>query len=462
MIWNRQFTLFRRPAEHYIVTRIMTTATEPQPSTTAKTLAKDGGPKAFPRMTGTAHPKVGVDEFLSIAERFGFSPAALARISTAVTNQDLPEGGPHLGRYYGRPKPIKGEQFEALAREKFNVKYAQAVSCGTGALHCAMVAAGAGPGKEVICPAVGFIATSMAAAMAGATPVFCDVDGSLQMDPTQLAALITPRTVAVVPTHFMGTVCDLDPILAIARQHGLKVIEDCAQSPGASYKGRPVGSLGDFGCFSISSYKIIGGGEGGMVVTNDERAFDRARQVAEAGGLWRPERCARERYPGELFVGANYRLSELESAINVVQLRKLPDVVARYRTVWKSIFGKLQAYQEITWQKRNDPTGNIGYQLRFFPRTHELGQKICEALGAEGIGAGYRGATPGLDNHIYTGMLPLFRDFADRCRPELCPVAVDLFDRSLNISLNQWWSPADCAAVAGGINKVLAAYCTPA
>jgi len=438
----------------------MTTTTAPPPTVTNQ-LAIEGGPKAFPGMTGTIKPKVGVEEFLSIAERFGFNPAALARLATAVSDNDLPAGGPHLGRYSGHPKPIKGEQFEALAREKFGIKYAQGVSCGTAALHCAMVAAGAGPGKEVICPAIGFIATSMAAAMVGATPIFCDVDESLQMDPSKLEAIITPQTVAIVPTHFMGSVCDLDPILIIARKHGLKVIEDCAQSPGASYKGRPVGSLGDFGCFSISGYKIIGGGEGGMVVMNDERAFDRARQVAEAGGLWRPARCAKERYPGELFVGANYRLSELESAINVVQLRKLDGVVSRYRTVWKSIWEKLLSFQEITWQKRNDAAGNIGYQLRCFPQTHELGRKICAALGAEGIGAGYRGAGAPLDNHVYTGMLPLFRDFAERCRPELCPVACDLFDRCEIIGLNQWWSPADCTAVASGINKVLSAYCTP-
>ena len=440
----------------------MTTATTPKNNPVPQPLAKDGGPKAFSGMTGTIQPKVGVEEFLSIAARFGFNSAAMTRLAAAVTDQDLPVGGPHLGRYYGHPHPIQGEQFEALARELFGVRYAMGVSCGTAALHCAMVAAGAGPGKEVICPAIGFLATSMAAAMVGATPVFCDVDESLQMDPAKLAALITPKTVAVVPTHFMGFVCDLDPIIAIARQRGIKVIEDCAQSPGATYKGQPVGSLGDIGCFSISCYKIIGGGEGGMVVMNDELAFNRARQVAEAGGLWRPERCAKERYPGELFVGANYRLSELEAAINVVQLRKLAGVVSRHRTVWKSIWDALPPVQEITWQKRNDAAGNIGYQLRFFPRTFELGQKIHTALCAEGINAAYRGAGAPYDNHVYTGMLPLFRDYADQCRPELCPVACDLFDRCVIIHLNQWWSPADCAAVAEGINKVLATYCTPA
>jgi len=283
----------------------------------------------FSPSRSNAHPKIGVEEFLSIAKRFGFNPQAMDRLTAAITDGDLPEGGPHLGRYYGHPRPIKGDQFEELAREIFGVKYAHAVSSGTAALHCAMVGVGAGAGSEVICAATGFIATSLAVALAGATPVFCDVDESLQINPALIEKLITPKTVAIAVTHHWGSVCDLDPILKIARQHGLKVIEDCAQSPGATYKGRPVGSIGDFGCFSISSYKIIGGGEGGMVVTNSERAFDRVRQMAEGGGLWRPDRCAPERYEGELFVGANFRLSELESAVNVVQLRKLPDIVAR-------------------------------------------------------------------------------------------------------------------------------------
>jgi 8-amino-3,8-dideoxy-alpha-D-manno-octulosonate transaminase len=412
-------------------------------------------------MIGTPHPKIGVEEFLSIAERFGFSPQAMARLAAAVSDEDLPVGGPHLGRYYGHPKPPKADQFEALACEKFGVKHALAVSSGTAALHCAMVAAGVGRGKEVICPAVGFIATSMAAVLAGASPVFCDVDESLLMDPCKLEALITPQTVAVAPTHYMGSVCDMDPIRATARKHALKVIEDCAQSPGASYKGQPVGSMGDFGCFSISCYKIIGGGEGGMVVTNDDRAFDRMRQFAEVGGLWRPNRFAVERYPGELFAGTNYRLSELESAVNVVQLRKLEGIVSRHRIVWKSIREKLLPFKEVTWQKCNDADGNIGYQARFFTQTHELGRKIREALVAEGIAAGFRGAEAPLDWHIYCDMLPLFKDFADRCRPEACPVARDLFSRAVTISLNQWWSPEDCAALAEGVNAVLSEHCTP-
>jgi len=406
------------------------------------------------------YPKVGVEEFLSIAERFGFNPKAMERLAAAVSDDDLPKGGPHLGRYYGSPKPIKGEQFEALALKTFDVQYALAVSSGTAALHCAMIGVGAGPGTEVICAASGFIATALACGLAGATPVFCDVDESLQMNPALIEKLITPKTVAIAPTHHWGSVCDMDPILEIARKHGLKVIEDCAQSPGATYKGRPVGSLGDFGCFSISCYKIIGGGEGGMVVTNNERSFDRVRQMAEGGGLWRPDRCAPERYEGELFIGGNFRLSELESAINVVQLRKLPEVVARYREVWRTIRGRLGSYREIIWQKSNDMEGDIGYMFRFFPANDDLGRKLSEALVAMGISASYRGKNSRPDWHIQRDMFPLFRAFPELNRDDICPLGSDLFDRRITIALNQWWTPEDCEQFAAGLNHVLSTYCT--
>ncbi len=428
----------------------------------ATELAINGGPKAVERIAGRGEPKVGVAELLSIAERFGFSDQALARLSTAVSDDDLPVGGPHLGRYYGSAKPSMGERFEAAARELFDVKHAYAVCNGTSALHAAMVAVGAGPGTEVICPATGFLATSMAAALTGATPVFCDVDESLQMDPNRLEPLLTERTVAVVPTHHWGFVADLAPIVAIARGHGVKVVEDCAQAPGATYRGQRVGTVGDLGCFSISAYKIIGGGEGGMVVTNDDRLFDRVCQAAEGGGLWRPDRFGPERYPGELFVGANYRMSELESAVNVVQMAKLDGVVGRYRAVWRRIREQLGRYREVVWQKSNDPDGDIGYRLRCFPADHDLGARLTAALRAEGIGAGYRGPEGHPDWHVFCDMFPLFAEHADRCRRELCPVAADLYNRSLGIGLDQWWTPEDCDAVAGGINKVMSALCTRA
>lgn len=433
----------------------MTTALDQRPK-----LAIDGGEKAFHEAQGKAKPKVGTREFLSIAERFGYSDDAMARLRAAVSDDDL-DDGPHLGRYYGSATPSMGERFEALAREKFAVKHAYAVCNGTCALQAALAAAGAGRGTEIIVPATGFIATAMAGAMLGATPVYCDVDTSLQMDPSKLEALITPRTIAILPTHHWSFVCDMDPVMEIAGRHGIKVIEDCAQAPGATYHGRPIGSIGDLGCFSISSYKIIGGGEGGMVVTSDDRLYDRVCQAAESGGLWRPERFGKPRYDGELFVGGNYRLSELESAINVVQMQKLEGVVTRHRRVWSRIKGQLRDYEEIEWQKSNDPDGDIGYLLRFFPRDDALGRKIVEALHAEGIGGRYRGSDAGPDWHVCRYHYPILGVESAHSFAESCPVATDLYDRCIGLALDRWWTDEDCDAVAGGINKVLAAYCTP-
>ena len=451
-------------------------------------LAIEGGPKAFPKMHGTKRPKIGVEEFLSIAERFGFSAEALERIRLVIADEDL-GAGPTLSRFLtAQPEATKGEAFEKLARDIFGTKYAMGCSSGTGALHAAFVAAGVGPGTEVIVPAIGFFATAAAVVMAKGVPEFCDVDESLGMDPAKIEALVTPRTVAVAPTCVMGGVPDMDPILAMARKHRLAVIEDCAQSPGAKYRGRYMGTLGDVACFSISSYKIVGGGEGGLLLTNDERLFQRACQLAECGGLTRPDRFAPPRYDGELFCGTNYRMSELEAAVDVVQLRKMPTLVRQYNRIKRTILGQLRTYRQIVPQKLNDPEGEAGYMVRFFPETVELGRKIAAALNAEGIGVGdfiwpsecsIRGPEAPPDWHVYSHMFPvvfqidpagegcpfhcpIYRQRGGRVeyRRGDCPVADDLFDRNIMIWLDPCYSEQDCRDIARGINKVLSAYCT--
>lgn len=192
---------------------------------------------AFSAMQGKRRPKIGIEEFMSIAERFGFSLQALQRIRSAIREEDLGRG-PTLSRYVtAQPRPSKGEQLEATARDIFGVKYVLAVSSGTGALHSAFVAAGVGPGTEVIVPAIGFFATAAAVVAAKGVPIFCDVDTSLRMDPRKIAPLITPRTVAIAPTCVMGGVPDLDPILEVARKHKLMVIEDCARGTRGHVQG---------------------------------------------------------------------------------------------------------------------------------------------------------------------------------------------------------------------------------
>ena len=190
------------------------------------------------------------------------------------------------------------------------------VNSGTSALHLALLAAGIGPGDEVITVPFTFMATVSAIDYARATPVFVDIDPrSFTMDVTAIEAAITGRTKAIVPVHLYGQPADMDPILELARRHGLVVIEDAAQAHGAEYKGRRVGSIGDLGCFSFYPGKNLGAyGEGGMVVTNNSGHARTIRMLRDWG--------AEKKYD-HVLKGYNYRLESLQAAVLRVKLRHL-------------------------------------------------------------------------------------------------------------------------------------------
>ncbi len=191
-----------------------------------------------------------------------------------------------------------------------------AVNTGTSALHLALLAAGVGPGDEVITVPFTFVATVAAIGYTGARPVFVDIDPkSLTLDVAQLEAAITPRTKAVVPVHLYGQSADMDPLLAIARKHGLIVIEDACQAHVAEYNGRRVGSLGDFGCFSFYPGKNLGAcGEGGIVVTSNPKYAETMRMLRDWGQSKKYHHVLR---------GYNYRMEGLQGAILRVKLRHL-------------------------------------------------------------------------------------------------------------------------------------------
>jgi dTDP-4-amino-4,6-dideoxygalactose transaminase len=276
----------------------------------------------------------------------------------------------------------------------------------------------------------------------------------------------------------MGGVCDMQRIMRIARKHKLLVIEDAAQSCGATYRGKRAGAIGDIGCFSIAAYKIVGAGEGGLLLTKNKRMWERANQLAEGGGLWRPERFAPPRYDGELFCGANYRMTELEAAMDNVQLRRMPATVRRFNKIKLAILKRLKTFRQITPQKLNDPEGDAGYAIRFFPETIELAEKIATALKDLGINCNTRGKNAGPDWHLYSYMYPVIlqqspagKECVYECPrytarggraaySKNCPIADDLFNRVVNINLNQWFSPQDCRHLADAINTVLANICT--
>lgn len=209
------------------------------------------------------------------------------------------------------------KNFEQEFARRFEVPHALTTSNGTTALHLALLGLGIGPGDEVLVPDATFAATANAVVHCGAEPVFVDVTPEgWTMDPGLLEAAITPRTRALIPVHLYGRACDMDPIMATARRHGLAVVEDCAEALGARYKGRPVGGIGDVGCFSFFSNKIITTGEGGMVVASDPGLCDRMRVLRDHGMA--PGR----RYVHEV-VGYNYRMTNIQAALGLAQLEQL-------------------------------------------------------------------------------------------------------------------------------------------
>ena len=228
----------------------------------------------------------------------------------------------HSGRWgIGGEKVAQFEQqFAAFQAARFGI----CVPNGTLALQLALQALGIGPGDEVITTPYTFIATASAAIQQGAVPVFVDIAlDSYNLDPAQIEAAITPATKAIVPVHLAGRPADMDALMAIARRHNLRVIEDACQAWGAEWRGRRVGAIGDLGCFSFQSSKNVSAGEGGIVITNDEALAELCWSLHNVGrvrrGAW---------YQHEL-IGGNLRMTEWQAAVLLAQLERLPEHAAR-------------------------------------------------------------------------------------------------------------------------------------
>ena len=439
-------------------------------------LAVNGGPKAiqaFEAQKGHWGLKVGIDEFMALADLWGYSPEAQQKVR-AILIQEENQVNPQLARYY-TPHPSRAAQFEAYAREVFGVKYALGVNSGTSALIAAYVACGVGPGSEVIVPAYTFYASAAAVVAAKGIPVIAEVDDSLTLDPADVERKITPQTKAIVAVHMVGVSADMDAIMAIARRHNLVVIEDNAQSCGGKYKGRYLGTIGDMGCFSLSTYKCVGAGEAGLVLTNDEWLYTRAQSQHDTAACWRPDRFAQERRPGELFCGENYRMSELEGALNLVQLQKMEALARQYNTNMRRIVAGLDAFPRTRLRRSNDLEGDLGYDVILLAENKEAAGKIAAALKAEGLPAGARGTRGSRDWHIYSFWeqilehktatpegcpftCPYHKGPLPPYSPDMCARSADLFDRAIHISVNQFWTERDCDQVAAAINKVCRAY----
>jgi len=362
----------------------------------------------------------------------------------------------------------EGRQFEKEFAEAVGCKYAVSLANGTVALELALLAAfsesGAqtgvsvphnADGDEVITTSRTFIASASCAVMRGMKPVMADVDRESQnVTAETIRAALTPRTKAIIAVHLAGWPCDMDPILELAREHGLLVIEDCAQAHGATYKGRPVGSMGDVAAFSFCQDKIMTtGGEGGMLLTNDEALWERAWAYKDHGksynAVYRREHAPGFKWLHESF-GTNWRLTEMQSALGRVQLRKLPEWVKRRRAhaaVFTEEFLQTPAVR-VTLPPKD--VGHSYYKYYAFVRPERLKKswdrdRIVAETNARGVPC-----FSGSCSEIY-----LEKAFTDEMRPERrLPVAKELGETSLMYLVHPTLSEEDAhwmASVAGEV-----------
>jgi len=297
-----------------------------------------------------------------------------------------------------------------------------------------------------------------------------DVDDSLNLDPRVIEKAITPRTKAIVPVHMRGAAADMEAIMEIANKHGIPVVEDVAQAAGGSYQGRPLGSIGTMGCFSFDYYKIIVSGEGGFITTDDKWLFTRAQSWHDTAACWREERFAQERREGELFCGENYRMSELEGAVALAQIKKAGETSKGYRRAKRAIKENIDSFPGLTFRKLNDAEGDTAISLVMFLDNPDHTRRAIEALQAEGVPAGGIYDSKVRDWHIYaywehilqhksvaadglpwSGVPP---EDLPKYSADMCPQTLELLGRAVMLDIHPHYSEDDCAAIAKGINKV--------
>lgn len=278
----------------------------------------------------------------------------------------------------------KAKELEQALQDKLQVQHAQLVSSGTAAVSIALAAAGIGAGDEVIMPTFTFVASFEAIMMLGAVPVLVDIDDTLTLNPEAVKKAITPNTKAIMPVHMCGSMANLDALKDICNANDLILIEDSSQATGATYKGKPLGSIGDFGCLSLDFVKIITAGEGGAVLTNNPKYAMHADHYSDHGHDHKGNDRGAETHP---FLGYNFRISELHAAVGLAQINRLDEFVAIQKKNYTILRDALAQIPEITF--RTVPEGGVeSYSfLSFFLPDLETTRKASAALKENGIDA---------------------------------------------------------------------------
>jgi perosamine synthetase len=353
------------------------------------------------------------------------------------------------------------QAFEAEFAAALGGGFADGVNGGSTAVFAALGALQLEAGSEVVVPPITDPGGAMPAALLNCVPIFADADPrTYNMSAAGLEAAVTPRTRAVIVAHIGGEAADMDGILAVARKHGLKVVEDCAQAHGTRYKGRLVGTLGDVAAFSTMSYKHMAtGAQGGVVFTRQEALHWNGRRFADRGKPFNIPSPT-----GPVMAALNLNLNDLSAAIGRVQLRKLPSIVERRHAGGEALKTALSRIDgvKIGWQQPDSFCSYWFLRLFFDPARFTVSKdRFCQALAAEGISVSgsYRhiqAEFPWYKNRRSSWCPWLFRDRVDR-DPEL-PNAVAAAEAHFNIAYHEGYGPQEIGDMAEAVLKVAEAY----
>jgi 8-amino-3,8-dideoxy-alpha-D-manno-octulosonate transaminase len=276
----------------------------------------------------------------------------------------------------------KAKTFEKELAQRLRVKHAHLCSSGTAALSIALAACGIGAGHEVIVPPFTFIATIEAVLMAGAVPVFADIDETLCLTAQTADAVISSRTKAILPVHMCGAMAQIDEIQRLCTERKLILIEDACQALGATFNQKALGTFGQIGCFSFDAVKTVTCGEGGAVVTEDDRLYGLVDGFSDHGHDHLGDDRGLETHP---FLGLNYRISELNAAVGLAQFRKLDFMLTTQRRIKKAIKDTLAAKTDISFRHIPDEKGDSATFLTFLMPDRNKARKTVKALTQAGV-----------------------------------------------------------------------------
>lgn len=278
----------------------------------------------------------------------------------------------------------KAKELEASLEDTFQVNHVQLVSSGTAAVSVALASAGVGAGDEVIMPTFTFVASFEAIMMLGAVPVLVDIDDTLALNPEAVKAAITPKTKAVMVVQMCGSMGDMNALQSICNSHNLVLVEDACQAIGGTYQGKPLGSIGDLGCFSFDFVKTITCGEGGAVITNNKHYYLNSDHYSDHGHDHVGNDRGAETHP---FLGYNFRISELHAAVGLAQVRRLPEFLDIQKKNFNILREALSEIPEVTFRTVPEGGEESCAFLNFFLPNLGVARKVSDAFKTNGIDA---------------------------------------------------------------------------